>query len=87
MRYLIITISVIFLVFYSLWNIYKEELKLWTYKWYMNNKSFIITKNISINDALTNCKQNSENNPNFKIRCTWRKNFTPISKEIYNNGN
>ncbi len=42
-----------------------------TYQGYLDGHLFITTPQISLGDALKNCRQNEANNPQKSIRCTW----------------
>ena len=43
----------------------------WKYEGFMNGRLFISTASITKEEAYSHCKQNSANNMNSNIRCTW----------------
>jgi hypothetical protein len=51
----------------------KVNINLGEYKGFMNSRPFIVTKDISKEDALKNCKQNASANQKSSVRCTWNR--------------
>lgn len=63
-----------------IWNgisLYKPEVTKDIYQWYLDEKLFITTEQITKSEALANCLLHSKNNSQLSIRCLWN------NKEIY----